>query len=74
MIVAAADAVAQLCDARPPGAPLLPPVEGLWPVAVAVALAAAEEGLAQVSVDDPIQQVHQAMWRPEHPRVEVGTR
>ncbi|WP_214369145.1 NAD-dependent malic enzyme [Pseudonocardia sp. H11422] len=78
MIAAAADAVAQLSDAQIPGAPLLPPVEDLRTVsaavAVAVALTAAEEGLTQVDVDDPIQQVHQAMWRPEYPRIEVGTR
>ncbi len=40
-------------------------------VAIAVARAAVEEGLAQVALDDPIQQVHQAMWRPEYPRLEI---
>jgi malate dehydrogenase (oxaloacetate-decarboxylating) len=40
-------------------------------VAVAVARAAAEDGLAEVALDDPIQQVHQAMWQPEYPRVEA---
>jgi malate dehydrogenase (oxaloacetate-decarboxylating) len=40
-------------------------------VGVAVAVAAAEEGLARVPVGDPIQQVHQAMWRPEYPRIEI---
>jgi malate dehydrogenase (oxaloacetate-decarboxylating) len=29
------------------------------------------DGLAQVEPDDPVQQVHEAMWRPEHPRVEA---
>ena len=75
MIAAAADAVAALCDAGRPGAALLPPMSDLRRVSasvgVAVALAAADEGLAQVSVDDPIQQVHEAMWRPEYPRIEV---
>jgi malate dehydrogenase (oxaloacetate-decarboxylating) len=75
MIAAAADAVAKLSDATRPGAPLLPPVSDLRPVsaavAIAVARAAAEEGLAQVTIDDPIQQVHQAMWRPEYPRLEI---
>jgi malate dehydrogenase (oxaloacetate-decarboxylating) len=75
MIAAAADAVAKLSDATRPGAPLLPPVSDLRPVsaavAIAVARAAAEEGLAQVTLDDPIQQVHQAMWRPEYPRLEI---
>jgi malate dehydrogenase (oxaloacetate-decarboxylating) len=75
MIAAAADAVARLSDATRPGAPLLPPVSDLRPVSAAVAIAVAEaavaEGLAQVPVDDPIQQVHQAMWRPEYPRLEI---
>ena len=76
MIAAAADAVAQLSDATRPGAPLLPPVSDLRPVsaavAIAVARAAAAEGLAQLLVVDPIQLVHQAMWRPEYPRVETN--
>jgi malate dehydrogenase (oxaloacetate-decarboxylating) len=75
MIAAAADAVAQLSDATAPGAPLLPPVDNLRAVsaavAVAVAVAAVEEGLAQVPVDNPIQQVHEAMWRPDYPRIEI---
>jgi malate dehydrogenase (oxaloacetate-decarboxylating) len=40
-------------------------------VGVAVALAAEKEGLAQVELSSPVQQVHQAMWRPEYPRVEA---
>jgi malate dehydrogenase (oxaloacetate-decarboxylating) len=75
MIAAAADAVAKLSDATRPGAPLLPPVSDLRPVsaavAIAVARAAADEGLAGVALNDPIQQVHQAMWRPEYPRLEI---
>jgi malate dehydrogenase (oxaloacetate-decarboxylating) len=75
MLAAAADAVAGLSDASRPGAPLLSPVDGLHEVsatvAVAVALAAAADGVAQVDLDDPIQQVHEAMWRPEYPRVEA---
>jgi malate dehydrogenase (oxaloacetate-decarboxylating) len=74
MITAAADAVARLSDATAPGAPLLPPVEDLRTVSaavgIAVALAASEEGLAKASVDDPVQQVHQAMWRPSYPAFE----
>ena len=46
-----------------------PPVDDLRAVsaavAIAVAAAAAEEGLAQAAVDNPIQQVHEAMWRPD---------
>ena len=75
MIAAAADAVAQLSDASRPGAPLLPPVSDLRPVsaavAIAVARAAVDEGLAQAELDNPIQQVHEAMWRPDYPRVEA---
>jgi malate dehydrogenase (oxaloacetate-decarboxylating) len=74
MLAAAADAVADLSDAAARGAPLLPPVENLRTVsaavAVAVALAADKEGLAQAELNDPIQQVHQAMWRPAYPQVE----
>jgi malate dehydrogenase (oxaloacetate-decarboxylating) len=75
MIAAAADAVAALSDATTPGAPLLPAVTDLRRVSagvgVAVASAAAAEGLAQVPLDDPIQQVHSAMWRPEYPHIAV---
>ena len=75
MIVAAADAVARLSDATRLGSPLLPPVRDLRPVsaavAIAVAKAAEQEGLARVPLDDPIQLVHQAMWRPEYPRLEI---
>ena len=57
------------------GAPLLPPVDNLREVsatvAVAVAEAAVADGLADVALDDPIQQIHQAMWQPEYPRVEA---
>jgi len=74
MLAAAADAVAGLSDATAPGAPLLPPVDDLRKVsatvAVAVARAAVADGLAGVALDDPIHQVHQAMWQPEYPRVE----
>jgi malate dehydrogenase (oxaloacetate-decarboxylating) len=74
LITAAADAVARLSEATAPGTPLLPPVEDLRTVsaavAIAVAVAARDEGLAQVAVDDPVQQVHQAMWRPEYPDFE----
>ena len=75
LIAAAADAVAKVSDATRPGAPLLPPVRELRPVSAAVAIevvrAAVAEGLAQVEVDNPIQLVHQAMWRPQYPRLET---
>jgi malate dehydrogenase (oxaloacetate-decarboxylating) len=75
MISACADAVAGLVDVHAPGAALLPPVSDLRrvsaAVAVAVARAAADEGLAQVEVSDPIGQVHAAMWQPVYPAVEA---
>ena len=39
-------------------------------VAIAVALAAEKDGLAQTQVSDPVHQVHQTMWRPEYPPIE----
>jgi malate dehydrogenase (oxaloacetate-decarboxylating) len=75
MIAAAADAVARLSDVSKPGAALLPPMTDLRSVSAAVAIAvattAAEEGLAKVELHDPIQQVHDAMWRPEYPRIDL---
>jgi malate dehydrogenase (oxaloacetate-decarboxylating) len=75
MLAAAADAVAGLSDAAAPGAPLLPPVDDLRlvsaTVAVAVARAAMADGVAQRALDDPIQQVHQAMWQPEYLPIEA---
>ena len=63
-----------MSDVSKPGAALLPPMTDLRSVSAAVAIAvattAAEEGLAQVDLHDPIQQVHDAMWRPEYPRIE----
>jgi malate dehydrogenase (oxaloacetate-decarboxylating) len=38
-------------------------------VAIAVAAAAADEGLARAEQHDPIQQIHDAMWRPDYPRI-----
>ena len=71
MLAAAADAVAGLSDATTPGAALLPPVDNLREVSAAVATAAVADGLAEVTLDNPIQQVHEAMWQPEYARVEA---
>jgi malate dehydrogenase (oxaloacetate-decarboxylating) len=75
MIQACADAVASLADVSVPGAPLLPAVSDLRrvsaAVAVAVATAAADEGLAQVEPDNPVQRVHEAMWQPVYPTIEA---
>ena len=75
MIAAAADAVARLSDVSKPGAALLPPMTDLRSVSAAVAIAVAttavDEGLAKVDLHDPIQQVHDAMWRPDYPRIDL---
>ena len=76
MLTAAADAVAELSDASSQGAPLLPPVQDLRRVSaavgVAVVLAADKEGLAQARIPNPVQQIHEAMWRPAYPQIEVA--
>lgn len=71
MLAAAAHAVAKQTDATAPGAPLLPLTDQLREtsvlVAVAVARAAAEDGVARATVDDSIeQQVRLAVWEPEY--------
>jgi malate dehydrogenase (oxaloacetate-decarboxylating) len=75
MLAAAADAVAALSDATSAGASLLPSVDQLRMVSaavgVAVAQAADKEGLAQTELDNPVQQIHQAMWRPAYPKIEL---
>jgi len=75
MITAASDAVAALADATAPGSPLLPPVADLRlisaKVAIAVAEAAAADGVAEVPLTEPVQQVYEAMWRPLYPVFEA---
>ena len=75
MIAAAADAVAALADTTGPGGALLPPVTDLRTVSAAVAIAvtqaAAEHGLAEQPLTNPVKQIHQAMWRPEYPPFEL---
>ena len=69
MITAAAQAVAGLTDTTTPGASLLPPIDDLRAtsarVALAVALAAAHDGVA----DQPgitADAVDAAMWKPQY--------
>ncbi len=73
MLAAAANAVAEMSDAGTMGSPLLPSIQDLRTVsaavAEAVAAAAEREGLAQVSLTNPVQQIYEAMWRPAYPRV-----
>jgi malate dehydrogenase (oxaloacetate-decarboxylating) len=74
MIAAAAATIAALTDATSRGAALLPPVTDLRmisaAVAIAVAHAADEQGLAEQPFTDPVEQVRRAMWRPEYPAFE----
>jgi malate dehydrogenase (oxaloacetate-decarboxylating) len=67
MLLAASESIAAMVDVNLPGAGLLPDVENLRAVsatvAVAVARAAVEEGVAQADLPDPIQAVQDAMWQ-----------
>jgi malic enzyme len=76
MLVAAANALSSLVAVRLAGATLLPHIEDLRSVtvtvAVAVAEAAVQEGLASVKLADIVQQVEDAMWRPEYRQIEAS--
>jgi malate dehydrogenase (oxaloacetate-decarboxylating) len=76
MLLAAAEAIAGLVNVTNPGAGLLPHIGNLRvtsaTVAVAVARAAAEDGVADTDLSDPVQSVHDAMWRAAYPRLELG--
>ncbi|MEV0908268.1 NAD-dependent malic enzyme [Streptomyces hokutonensis] len=71
MLLAAAEAVAGQVDVSQPGASLLPPVENLRAssatVAIAVAEAAAADGVATKSHENLVQAVQDAMWQPVYP-------
>lgn len=75
MLIAAAEAVAGQVDVSTPGAALLPPVENLRAstaiTAVAVARAAAADGVAGRLLADPVQAVQDAMWTPVYPEVDL---
>jgi malate dehydrogenase (oxaloacetate-decarboxylating) len=68
MILAAAEAVAGQADVSQPGASLLPAVENLRAssatAAIAVARAAAADGVASNAPGDLVQAVQDAMWQP----------
>jgi malate dehydrogenase (oxaloacetate-decarboxylating) len=76
MLAAAANAVSSLVAVRLPGASLLPQVDDLrsvsMTVAVAVAEAAAAEGLANIELVDVVEQVQAAMWLPEYCRIKAS--
>ncbi len=71
MLLAAAEAVAGQADVSAPGASLLPAVENLRAssatTAVAVAGAAADDGVATRKPDDLVQAVQDAIWQPAYP-------
>jgi malate dehydrogenase (oxaloacetate-decarboxylating) len=73
MFSAAANAVSSLVAVRVPGASLLPHVDDLrivsLTVAVAVAEAAVQDGLAGVTFKDIVQQVGDAMWEPAYRQI-----
>ena len=73
MFAAAANAVSSLVAVRLPGASLLPHVDDLrivsLTVAVAVAEAAVEDGLARVQFHDIVEQIGDAMWEPEYRQI-----
>lgn len=71
MLLAAAQAVAGQVDVSAPGALLLPAVENLRAssasTAIAVARAAADDGVATKKPTDLVQAVQDAMWQPAYP-------
>lgn len=73
MFAAAASAVSSMVTVHQRGASLLPQIDDLRRVSVTVAAAVAEkadaEGLAQVNLDDVMQQVIDAMWQPQYRRI-----
>jgi malate dehydrogenase (oxaloacetate-decarboxylating) len=76
MFAAAAGAVSSLVTVRQPGASLLPHIDDLRSVSATVAMAVVEaaeaEDLATVKIGDIVQQVQDAMWRPEYRRIEAS--
>ena len=71
MLLAAAETVAGQADVSERGASLLPAVENLRAssatTAIAVARAAADDGVATRKADDLVQAVQDAMWQPVYP-------
>lgn len=75
MIAAAAVAVADMSNAIRRGSPVLPGLSQLRAVSAAVALkvaeAAVEDGVARTSLSNPIQEIHELMWQPRYPKVKA---
>jgi malate dehydrogenase (oxaloacetate-decarboxylating) len=76
MLLAAAEAIAEQVNVDQPGKGLLPHVNNLRvtsaTVAVKVAQAAAEDGVAQAQLSNPVQAVQDAMWRAAYAPLELG--
>ncbi|PAE11448.1 NAD-dependent malic enzyme [Niallia circulans] len=70
MFAASANAVASLSDSSSLGASILPSIDKLQEVskavAIAVAEAAIEEGIAQAEIEDIEQALNDYMWNPEY--------
>ena len=75
MLFAAAEALAALVDARRPGAGLLPPIENLRAMSIAIAAAVAGQamldGVAQAELADPEQAVRHAIWHAAYPPLDI---
>ncbi|HHV22016.1 MAG TPA: NAD-dependent malic enzyme [Propionibacterium sp.] len=73
MIAAAAIAVAEMSNATRRGSAVLPGLQQLRAVSAAVALkvaeAAEEDGVARATLENPIQDIHELMWQPRYPKV-----
>jgi malate dehydrogenase (oxaloacetate-decarboxylating) len=76
MLLAAAEAVASQVSVAARGASLLPPVDNLRAssatVAVAVAKAAADDGVATIKHDNLVQAVEDTMWQPVYADLPAG--
>lgn len=76
MLEAAAGAVSSLVSVRHPGASLLPHIDDLSSVSITVAATVAEaavsEGLSRAPIGDSVQQVQDAMWRPEYREIQAS--
>lgn len=73
MFVASANAIAEMVDHDKPGAGLLPSIDKLqevsFKVAVEVAKAAIEDGVARKTPDNIEQALKDAMWIPEYKKI-----
>lgn len=78
MIAAAAIAVAEMSNATRKGSPVLPGLAQLRAVSAAVAMkvaeAAEEDGVARATLTNPIQEIHELMWQPRYPKVKAVLR